>query len=189
MICNINYVARALEPVNHLPFQQLTPYMYAFKGDKCTLVVFRSGKCRVMGCKGPITTCDIESFPIKVLIKRIQSVTILFDMHRALQLTKLGNYCYKNSIAYMFEPELFPALRLYTFNPLCVNVFASGKSVILGVKHRRYRKLVTKVETLINNSNCYIIDDDYATTTQQQNIVREIDFTTDQCVKTKTQRL
>ena len=42
----------------------------------------------------------------------------------------------------MFEPELFPALRILTYNPICVNVFATGKVVLLGLRSMDYDNFV-----------------------------------------------
>lgn len=52
-----------------------------------------------------------------------------------------------------YEPELFPALRMTEFNPMCVNVFSSGKIVIMGLKTISYCDFVNDVI----NSLCYYI--------------------------------
>ena len=44
-----------------------------------------------------------------------------------------------------YEPELFPALRVTKYDPLCVNVFPSGKIVILGIKTMNYSHVVNNV--------------------------------------------
>ena len=48
-----------------------------------------------------------------------------------------------------YEPELFPALRLTEFNPLCVNVFHMGKIVILGIKTLDYEHVVDTISLYI----------------------------------------
>ena len=45
----------------------------------------------------------------------------------------------------MFEPEIFPALRYLKYNPLCVNIFSSGKVVILGVKQIKSHALLSEI--------------------------------------------
>jgi TATA-box binding protein (TBP) (component of TFIID and TFIIIB) len=45
----------------------------------------------------------------------------------------------------MFEPELFSALRYLKYNPLCVNIFSSGKIVMLGLKTLDYKHLVDDI--------------------------------------------
>ena len=42
----------------------------------------------------------------------------------------------------MFEPELFPALRILTYNHICVNVFATGKVVLFGLRSMDYDNFV-----------------------------------------------
>ena len=49
-----------------------------------------------------------------------------------------------------YEPELFPAMRLIEYNPLCVNLFPSGKIVILGIKTMDYSNIVNNVVKYIS---------------------------------------
>ena len=123
MITNINYVAHSLESVEHLPFRTTSPYMHVHKSQKYTMIIFKCGKCRLMGCKQPIRTKIVDDGPVKVSISRIQSVSVTFDVGAPLSLSQLGNFCHRESIRYLLIPELFPALRLTQFNPLCVNIF------------------------------------------------------------------
>ena len=150
-LCTINYHARLLEKVDHLPFRLHPPYMYVHNCDgKFKIIIFRSGKCRIMGCREPLTSLD--GIPFKLQITRIMSVTAKFSTPKSVNLIKLGMYCHRENIKYMFEPELFPALRLATFNPLCVNVFASGKCMILGIRHLHFQKYISRIQRLINAS-------------------------------------
>ena len=54
----------------------------------------------------------------------------------------------------VYEPELFPALRYKKYNPLCVNIFASGKIVILGIRSLDYQatvaEIIDDIRSLIN---------------------------------------
>jgi TATA-box binding protein (TBP) (component of TFIID and TFIIIB) len=36
-----------------------------------------------------------------------------------------------------YEPELFPAVRLVCFNPVCVNLFSTAKVTMLGLRSRQ----------------------------------------------------
>lgn len=151
-LCSINYHARLMEKVDHLPFRPHPPYMHVHDCDgKFKIIIFRSGKCRIMGCREPLT--NLNSIPFKLQITRIMSVTATFTTPLPVNLFKLGMYCYREKIKYMYEPELFPALRLATFNPLCVNVFASGKVMILGIRHLCFQKYVSRIQSLINASD------------------------------------
>ena len=153
MITNINYIVKAVEPVDHLPFRNSLPQMYVHKTQEYTLILFKSGQGRLMGCKQPLTK-RLINVVVNVAIQRINSASVTFNVGQALNLTHLGNYCHHNSVAYQYEPELFPALRLSSFNPLCVNVFSSGKCVILGLKHLCYHKFVRQIMGFINTSGC-----------------------------------
>ena len=189
MITNINYVAQAIDPVDHLPFRNTPPYMFTKKTTNYTLVMFRSGKCRLMGCQTAIMKSNvlvIES--IRIRIERIQSASATFNVAKTLDLSALGNYCHKQSLGYIFEPELFPALRLTIFDPLCVNLFATGKCVIVGIRHLCYQKYVSKICKLINRSGCFYVShvNNHA---EKRPIIRKDDSTSFQCDSTKTKRL
>jgi TATA-box binding protein (TBP) (component of TFIID and TFIIIB) len=147
-IVNINYKGRVvcnlsdLEfPKNMSPPQQL---VYCCKaGEK--LLVFSSGKCRLMGCRKAITST--HDFPIPIILTDITCMTLVMNLYVGVNLIQLANKL--GSRKCMFEPEIFPALRLTQFNPLCVNVFASGKIVILGLKHLKYKYLYDSIRHVI----------------------------------------
>jgi TATA-box binding protein (TBP) (component of TFIID and TFIIIB) len=92
-----------------------------------------------MGCKKPL---EETTLPMNIDSIRIQSITVTMNLEipiHLLQLSiKLRGQC-------IFEPELFSALRLVKFNPLCVNIFSSGKVVILGLKSLDYQCIIKDV--------------------------------------------
>jgi len=49
----------------------------------------------------------------------------------------------------IYEPEIFPGLRLIVFNPLCVNIFHSGKLVITGLKTLDFYDNVDIIKTYV----------------------------------------
>ena len=183
MISNINYVGKVLDSTTHLTFRPSPPYMHVYKCEKYTLVIFKCGKCRLMGCKRPLTTKVLDDGPVRVSIVRIQSVSVTFDVGARLSLNQLGNFCHRQSLQYLYEPELFPALRLSTFDPLCVNVFASGKCVIFGLKHLCYHKFVKRVTHLINRSGCMY----QPSSLENAKSIRENDIATVERNTTKTE--
>ena len=193
MIRNINYVGQALESVSHLDYRKTPPYMHVCKCANYTLVIFKCGKCRLMGCRQPLLTRILLDGPVKIAIQRIQSVTVTFDMKSMLKLSHLGNFCHRENIRYLYEPELFPALRLSTFDPICVNVFASGKCVVLGIKHLCYQKYVKRIMHLINRSECMLPTTTTTITTltvlKNAKSIREDDFTSNKRNTTETQGL
>ena len=146
-IVNINYKGKITCKLNDLKFpkQQPSPQQLVYNcvnGEK--LLVFTSGKCRLMGCKTPI--CSTVDLPIPVILTNILSITLVMKLDESINLINLANKLGKKCI---YEPELFPAIRLTAFNPLCVNVFASGKIVILGVKTLNYSKLYNSIKHVI----------------------------------------
>ena len=146
-LVNIIYKGQVLEDVSHLPFRQHSPRMYVVKCNDFKIIIFPNRKCRLMGCKKPITT--LNNLPYKIAIKNIQLITVTFDMGMSINLYHLAS-----KVNCRYDPELFPALRLLDYNPLCVNVFASGKVVILGIKHLNCNKHVHSItEYLHDNLN------------------------------------
>ena len=131
-----------------------------------------------MGCKVPISTRKINVDGLNITAIRIQSASATFNVGFDLHFSKLGNFCHYNSTPYIFEPELFPALRLTSFNPLCINVFASGKCTILCLRHLCFQKYVKRVKDLINRSGCIHLNQQNAT---EKVDVRKNGFATLQC--------
>jgi TATA-box binding protein (TBP) (component of TFIID and TFIIIB) len=145
MLANVNYKARTSpRHVRHLPFRHLPPIMYTetlHNGSK--IVIFPSGKCRIMGCKWfPV------DLPYGIQVKRMQSATVTLDLKRQFNLKRMS-YLVKNC---QYEPELFPALRLMDFKPLCVNLFASGKVTIVGLRRLNYKHIVKRVYKCIHEA-------------------------------------
>ena len=103
--------------------------------------MFPNGKCRIMGCKKPI----IEKYlPFSIKIEKIQSITVCMNLNQNINLNDMAQ-----NVPCTYEPELFPALRLTEFNPLCVNVFHSGKIIILGIKSLDYEELLNTISLYI----------------------------------------
>lgn len=141
-IVNINYKGRVIGGVENLKFYKYKPRMAVLKGNP-TVIVFENGSCRVMGCKEPIQSLD--NLPVKIVLQRMQSATLVIDLGKNINLYKLAE-----SSDTVFEPELFPSCRLGKFNPICVNVFCSGKIVVTGLKTLDYTKLVANILLEIN---------------------------------------
>ena len=125
---------------------------------KCTFVIFRSGKCRIMGnvCIEKaipylhtllhILDCRLISPPLLV------SQTIVFQLdpqYTPINLLYISNRVQDSNVR--FEYECFPALSLHFWKPLHVNVFATGKVVVLG--NNATNMLVTIYKYLIDTIN------------------------------------
>ena len=141
MIVNINYKAfTSNKEIKKFDYGCEKPQHYIFKGQGFKILIFRTGKCRIMGCKKPI----IEALPYGIKIECIQSVTLSLDIGLKIDLLKLATTMGKDCI---YEPEIFPALRYRKYNPLCVNIFATGKIVILGFKTFDYLEFEQTIMT------------------------------------------
>lgn len=167
-LANINYRAIAdieshqfkifVEQNNHHRYRNVGGMICFTCSRNIKLIVFPSnGKCRIMGCKSPFNeTRDAHLIPFPLQSIQLQSVTVSFKLQGGpVILHKLSAYCYAKNIKYIYEAELFPALRLTCFNPLCVNVFGTGKCVITGIKDLCYINAVQKVIKLINASRAF----------------------------------
>ena len=134
MIVNINYKGQlAPGELEKMNFQTKIkpPVQKVLKtSDGGCMLVFPSGKFRLMGVKKPLTS--YENLPLLPGTMTLQSCMITANYGDRIHLSTLENDLTSRRCTY--EPELFPAARLLDFNPLCVNVFSTGKIVILGVK-------------------------------------------------------
>ena len=154
-IVNINYRGYVPNVDKVLTLEHLAklqpPQMIKLKNEKGTLVVFKSGKCRLMGCKEPITSTK-NLFPFPIVLTKMQSATVSMDVGTSLNLYKIAKSM--GSRKCIYEPELFPALRITKeLLPLCVNVFASGKVIILGIKHLNIVNVCKHVRGILNEHN------------------------------------
>jgi TATA-box binding protein (TBP) (component of TFIID and TFIIIB) len=155
-LVNINYKASVLhDQLKHLQFRRQPPIMAIVKISKfrCTIIVFKTGKCRVMGLKQELTQDNIDNeFPLKMKLGSIQSCTFSIDFQAGpINLIKLNNSLKRESI---YEGELFPALRLVHMSPLCVNIFQSGKCVITGARSPTINmKMIDQIYNLIFKSS------------------------------------
>mgnify|MGYP006049610737 FL=1 len=146
MIRNINYKG-FVDPnlIKNVEFSNRKPCQFIDRSGIYTLIFFKSGKCRIMGCKSPI---NVKLLQYPILNIQIQSVTVSTDLGFNVNLYVLSNKLKHDG---MFEPELFPALRYNKYNPLCVNIFSSGKIIILGLKSLNFNLIVKTIMEDIHN--------------------------------------
>lgn len=140
MLVNINYKGHINESVDHLEFSYSSPRQCVIKTKRFSLILFPNGKCRLMGCKEPLTNCIEFVENLIIFVDCIQSITVTHNLGQYMNLYQLAK-----RMDCWFEPEIFPALRVQEFNPLCVNVFASGKIVILGLKTLDFHEYVNEI--------------------------------------------
>src|SRR5437773_908717 len=114
------------------------PHQLVVKDPKGTVIFFQSGKFRVMGCIDELEATFLaykytkfindDEFPPITL----QSYTA--TCHLGFKVL-LKNMAAASSNTFLYEPELFPALRIRDFNPASVNVFTTGKVIICGLRN------------------------------------------------------
>jgi TATA-box binding protein (TBP) (component of TFIID and TFIIIB) len=112
-----------------------------------------------MGCRSPLTSLPLTAAAtganLSIKVDRIQSVTVTANVGRTINLIRLAN---SGHPATQFDGEIFPAVRLTHYNPLCVNVFSSGKITILGLKNLNYQ---LKVDEILLNIKQLMTSDKY----------------------------
>jgi len=106
------------------------------RDDKGTVIFFKSGKFRVMGCIDDveaallaykyISLIDDTDFPQVIA----QTYTSRLHVGFKVILSDLS----KHTLQVLYEPELFPAARMCKYKPLSVNIFYSGAIVICGLR-------------------------------------------------------
>ena len=104
--------------------------------DGSTMLIFKSGKFRIMGGKIDELTahCNVISitskhhhnFPEIIL----QTMTIVYAYPHRINLPILSQM-----IKCHFNTECFPAVQIIEFKPIHVNVFATGKVIMCGIKN------------------------------------------------------
>lgn len=145
MIRNINYKGRvSQDELVKFEFAKVKPpYQLVMPIDNVgKLLLFPSGKCRLMGLKTPVS--EDMRLPLKINDLEIQSITVTYNLGRQINLLKVAKQLTCKRC--MYEPELFPALRMKRFDPICVNVFSTGKVVILGLKSLSYQSLIESID-------------------------------------------
>lgn len=103
-----------------------TPQMLIYKSKTYKIIIFKNAKCRIMGRHIPV-----NNLPLPITIEDVQTMSATHDLGKSLNLIHVAS---KLPHATQFEPEIFPAIRFIIFKPTCVNVFASGKVTMLGLK-------------------------------------------------------
>ena len=98
------------------------------------------------------TTTTTTTIDLQILSCMSGSMT--YQMKHGVNLINLAQFLRQTEVKFTFEPEIFPALRLTKFNPLCVNIFSSGKCVILGLTSKnRAKPIIREIKQLMR---CWI---------------------------------
>lgn len=117
---------------------------------KFKILIFRSKKIRLMGNveeeEGKLLKY-LTDLPFKVKIDKMQSMTGVHDLGHSVNLIDINKkFSHHKSRQVMYEPEIFPAaIRFIRFNPICVNVFATGKVTLMGLKNRSQGNMICDI--------------------------------------------
>ena len=112
------------------------PHQLVVKDHKGTILFFQSGKFRIMGCIDELeATFLLYSYTILINdyefpMVTLQSYTATSHLGFTVNLEKLA----ASMVTAIYEPELFPALRIREYNPASVNVFTTGKVIVCGLR-------------------------------------------------------
>lgn len=115
------------------------------KFSNATVLLFSGMNCRIMGS---IASLEDANFYLYSVLDCCQAYYVLNSLQLVSQtytidiitcllpinLSKYANYLstIEPCISYSYEPEIFPALSLKEWKPNHVNIFSSGKVIILG---------------------------------------------------------
>ena len=133
------------------------PRMLLISNGAVKLIFFKSGKFRLMG--GGFHPTNRNAFmqlstffpvlphSIVTQLKRVkltcQTMTVTFSLFQAVKLRELHERILKHNkgknVGYC-ELECFPSLMIKLWDPIHINVFASGKVVLTGIKQYNFRQ-------------------------------------------------
>mgnify|MGYP003460733800 CR=1 len=89
MIRNINYKGRVgPNIIRDMRFSSWKPRQYIDRSSPYTIILFKSGRCRIMGCKDPL---DPSLLPYPITDITIQSVTVTADLGTSVNLCKISS--------------------------------------------------------------------------------------------------
>ena len=123
------------------------PTQLSVEIDKVKIFLFCGGGVRVMG-KGELLTADCLSnelmayghmlsvlghFTEEIPALELQTMTVTAQVEN-WQKADFTRFVQECALKTYHDFEIFSALRITEFNPICVNLFSSGKVVMCGVK-------------------------------------------------------
>src|SRR3981189_203228 len=162
MTCQINLYTFTFElllqnmpNIKNVCYHQKQPEQLVIKfNDGSTMLIFKSGKFRIMDGKIDELTahCNIISVTCKhhnnIPEIILQTMTVVYAYSHSIKLARLSTM-----IKCHFNTECFPAVQITKFKPIHVNVFASGKVIICGIKNIEDAKNIkNELDCLVNVS-------------------------------------
>ena len=117
------------------------PTQLVVKSEKGTVLIFRTGRIRIMGCNDELDAMFLaytylmtldETCNFPPVYAQSMTVKVAFNNITGINLIKYSSEC--TSLPLQYEPELFPAVLLKKYKPISVNVFSTGKIMMCGVR-------------------------------------------------------
>lgn len=144
-----------MHPVIEKKYFQSHPNMWKFSiPKKWTMLLFNSGAFRIMGrnfdARIVIDYFSSQLKCVETIECCLQSETYVFNLGKSINLY-LFNLNFTDRQHILYEAELFPAIRITYWDNVCVNVFSSGKVIILG-KYANF--FLTDIVTFIRKNFC-----------------------------------
>jgi len=124
-------------------FKESDPVMLIYRHRENTLIMFATGKFRFMGPFHPtvnVAKKQLKQVPsIGRVIKNspltLQTCTVTFKLPgNGVHLPKLSAAMRRDRFQITFNKHEFPAISMYRWTPMHVNVFYSGNVVVVGSK-------------------------------------------------------
>src|SRR5438552_1279282 len=160
-VVNVNYCGKLKQPINlkslNVPnsILHVRPHQLVIKTSKGTLILFSSGRFRVMGCVDAVEASCL-AFKYTFLIDSNDIPEIYSQSYTST--VKLGYKINLHALSQcddtFYEPELFAAVRMLKYNPVSVNVFSSGSIVACGLKEPEdFYLIILEIDALCNLIN------------------------------------
>ena len=160
-VANVNYRGKLKQSINlknlNVPNSKYytRPQQLVIKDEKGTVILFASGRFRVMGCVD-VLEASLLAIKYAALIDNddvpdiySQSYTSHTNLGYNVNLNKLCQYDH-----IIYEPELFTAARITKYNPVSVNVFSSGSIVACGLKElEHFYDIISDIDAICKYIN------------------------------------
>src|SRR5277367_1117643 len=158
-VVNANFRGKLKNPINLKTINlenckyYTNPHQLVIKEDKGTLILFGSGKFRVMGCVDELDAAFLAYKYIEQIASDdfpnmfVQSYMSVAKLGCSVDLIKLSQ-C-KDTL---YNPELFAAVQLTKYKPASVNVFSTGSVVVCGLREPNYMHVIVNDILILINS-------------------------------------
>src|SRR5271156_5890180 len=117
------------------------PTQLVVKSEQGTILIFRTGRIRIMGCNDELDAMFLaytylmtlhETCNFPPIYAQSMTVKVAFNNITCINLIKYSSEC--TSLPLQYEPELFPVVLLKKYKPISVNIFSMGKIMMCSVR-------------------------------------------------------